>query len=203
MYYFLFQLAYSITGLTGGIKLAIFLAGFFVPRANTKVKDPGLGLFTVVFVVIGKKKNQYFSLFASWYFYILYVDTLITPKLLFPRVCTLALLLVLHQPSGCSWVPCSIRLTGTQVSARSKIVISINKPWQQILRLPTQHTLTGALKSWPNMTMDLSGTLTNHTQGESTICPSLIVPYQLFTCLRSKYILMRVMVLFIQQHPIS
>jgi len=31
------QLAYSISGLTGGIMLSLFLAGFFIPRANATV----------------------------------------------------------------------------------------------------------------------------------------------------------------------
>ena len=41
------QLAYSISGLTGGIMLSLFLAGFFIPRANAKVNCLAVVIFPV------------------------------------------------------------------------------------------------------------------------------------------------------------
>lgn len=47
------QLAYSISGLTGGILLALFLLGFFVPRANSKgMYVAAVASLTVVFWLI-------------------------------------------------------------------------------------------------------------------------------------------------------
>lgn len=49
------QLAYSISGLTGGIMLSLFLAGFFIPRANAKGMYMGVfaGFGLVLWVFIG------------------------------------------------------------------------------------------------------------------------------------------------------